>query len=180
MHFQPHAREKRRHLTLPRTHSLWKYRGGERDLCPWGQIETSFPACKKGQRLKIVPFHEASYFGTSWLFTDHAIVSSDTITCSCVMLQKNICRERIKLSTLRTGKVESQSTLLCLLPFQVEVMLYFCEQSGVCHMQGAILDIPLVSSDKTEASVAASVCYTPELPKVDIWDTAADLMSCCF
>jgi len=81
---------------------------------------------------------------------------------------ENICRGRIKLSTLRTGKVESQSALLCLLPLQVEVMLYFCEQSGVCHMQGAILDIPLVSSDKTEASVAASVRYTPELPKVDI------------
>ena len=51
---------------------------------------------------------------------------------------------------------------------QVEVMLYFCEQSGLCHMQGAILDIPLVSSDTTGASAAATVRYTPQLPKVAI------------
>jgi len=93
MHFQPHAWEKSRRLTLPRTHSLWKYRGGERDLCPWGQIETSYPACKKGQRLKMS--HEASYFGTSWLFTDHANVSSDTTTCSYVMLQKTSAEEEL-------------------------------------------------------------------------------------
>lgn len=56
---------------------------------------------------------------------------------------------------------------LCLPPFifQVELMLYFCEVSGVCHMQGAVLNIPLKCSDSAASSALTEVLYSPEVPK---------------
>ena len=50
-------------------------------------------------------------------------------------------------------------------PPQVEMLLYFCESAtGVCHMQGVILTIPL-SPSPTSSAVETTVHYTPELPK---------------
>ena len=49
--------------------------------------------------------------------------------------------------------------------FQVELMLYFCEASGVCHMQGAVLNIPLKCSDTAASPALTEILYCPEVPK---------------
>ena len=70
-------------------------------------------------------------------------------------------------------RVSVQHTLYqnCLLPpLQLETMLYFCEESGVCHMQGAVLNVPLVCSDVSRTSVTARVSYAPQLPKPVSWN----------
>ena len=54
-------------------------------------------------------------------------------------------------------------------PLQLETMLYFCEESGVCHMQGAVLNVPLICSDVSKTSVTARVSYAPQLPKPVSW-----------
>lgn len=47
---------------------------------------------------------------------------------------------------------------------QVEVLLYYCEDSGLCHMKGAVLHIPLVFSS-TAGDLTATISYSPELPR---------------
>ena len=47
---------------------------------------------------------------------------------------------------------------------QVELLLYFCESSGVCHMQGVILNIPLRPSDSAPNPALATLHFAPELP----------------
>ena len=46
--------------------------------------------------------------------------------------------------------------------------MYFCEDSGVCHMKGAVLDIPMLCSDTAlkTGETTTTVSYSPELPKM--------------
>ena len=46
---------------------------------------------------------------------------------------------------------------------QVEAVCYFCEESGVCHMQGAVLTIPLICAESCEAEITKSLTYQPAM-----------------
>jgi hypothetical protein len=49
---------------------------------------------------------------------------------------------------------------------QIELLVYFCEASGVCHMQGALLAIPLVPSPSPPSTPSqVTLHYSPQLPK---------------
>lgn len=46
---------------------------------------------------------------------------------------------------------------------QVEAASYFCEDSGVCHMQGAVLTVPLVCDKSCDTHVTSSITYQPSI-----------------
>ena len=46
---------------------------------------------------------------------------------------------------------------------QVEAACYFCEDSGVCHMQGAVLTVPLVVDKSCDSHVISSITYQPSI-----------------
>ncbi len=47
---------------------------------------------------------------------------------------------------------------------QVEVDVYFCEESGVCHMQEAVLSVPLQASETAQRVV--TVTYDLQSTKI--------------
>jgi hypothetical protein len=65
----------------------------------------------------------------------------------------------IHLSLATAAALEDTSPAI-----QVELLLYFCEPSGVCHMQGALLNIPLRPTDSAPNPSLATVHFAPELP----------------
>ncbi len=77
------------------------------------------------------------------------------------------CQSLINVSILNL--VEVTCTFLCIALYilynyiQIEAACYYCDESGVCHMSGAVLTVPLSCDQSCEQKVQALLSYQPEL-----------------
>jgi hypothetical protein len=48
------------------------------------------------------------------------------------------------------------------LSFQVEAVVYFCEETGVCRVQGAVFEVPVVMSSSAGLDLSSDYTMTVE------------------